>query len=141
MDDSYFSQKIPSIYQSTQHFNSTTRGESNESGSADDSESNANEIQYDSSRVTVVPGNTPGGDIQSINDTVAAMHEIVSNSQNKVIGFDTETEVETHSWTGHPTGRKKKVGLLQFCYRDRTNKKRVLRECPLLLAALAPAVH
>ena len=43
-----------------------------------------------------------------------------------MIGFDTETEVEVNSLTGRPTGAKKKVGLLQLCYRNEDNEKKVL---------------
>ena len=43
-----------------------------------------------------------------------------------MIGFDTETEVEVNRLTGRPTGAKKKVGLLQLCYRNKENEKKVL---------------
>ena len=43
-----------------------------------------------------------------------------------MIGFDTETEVEVNHSTGRPTGVKKKVGLLQLCYRDENKEKNVV---------------
>ena len=79
-----------------------------------------NDIVYDEEAVTVAD------DATSLDATAAGMHEIISKCGNKVVGFDTETEVEKNPITGRITGIKKKVGLLQFCYRDSQNEKQVL---------------
>ncbi|KAL7532711.1 hypothetical protein ACHAXR_004793, partial [Thalassiosira sp. AJA248-18] len=61
--------------------------------------------------------------VPEIDSNMAAMLDNLG--PERVVGFDTETKVETN-YRRRPTGRRSKVGLLQFAYRDDQRNKHVL---------------
>ena len=114
-DTKYISEMIPSIHESTQKFNAFQEDDSDS-----DSYDGDNCVPYDRENVTIA------STVGEMNDAADAVREIVTSSNSKWIGFDTETEVETNSATGRPMGVKKRVGLIQLCYRDGEQKEQVL---------------